>query len=190
MNSTDIYQPKHSRRFAENTLLLVLGAETVLFGTLVMSYLFLRTSGTNMGFLHLQPIDLILAGGNTLVLLASAVLAWRAAQAIKKDNVKGLKTDLAAALALGAVFVLGQIFEFDHSGLTITGTIFGGAFFALVSFHALHVLAGMTLLALNLARAYLGDFSARRRSAITIGTWFWTYVAGVWLVLFTVLYLV
>ena len=59
-----------------------------------------------------------------------------------------------------------------------------------MGFHAVHVLAGVVFLALNYARAYLGDFSSARYETIELGNWFWYYVAGVWLVLFIVLYLI
>jgi cytochrome c oxidase subunit III len=174
----------------QTTLLLVLGAETVLFGTLVMTYLFLRSGGSNMHFSHPKPLDLIVASLNTLVLLASAAIARRAQQAIGQGHVDRLKKNIIFALALGAMFIIGQIFEFEHAGMRIGDMSFGGVFFALVSFHALHVLAGMSVLGLNLVRAKLGDFTAARHVAVTAGTWFWYYVTGIWIVLFTVLYLV
>ena len=145
------------------TLLLVLGTETVLFGTLVMSYLFLRSGGSGWHFSPPAAFDILIAGLNTLVLLASAVFARSGLHAITNDRVDLLKTDLMLALALGAVFVAGQVFEFRHAGMQIDDRAFGGVYFALITFHALHVLAGMTVLGLNYARARLGDFSSRQQ---------------------------
>ncbi len=172
------------------TLLLVLGAETVLFGTLVMSYLFFRSGGSSWHFTHPGTFDLLIAGLNTLILLASAFFARNGLLAITRGHVEALKKSLMVALALGAVFVAGQVFEFNHSGMRIDDAAFGGVFFALIAFHALHVLAGMSVLGLNFARARLGDFSAKQHTAITAGTWFWYYVAAIWVVLFAVLYLI
>jgi len=174
----------------QSTLLLVLSAETVLFGTLVMSYLFLRSNGSDLHFSHPNPFDLMIAGLNTLILLTSAVFARNGWKAIAQNQVGQLKRNLVLALTLGAVFVAGQIFEFNHSGMKVDDSSFGGVFFALISFHALHVLVGMALLTLNFVRARIGDFNARRHIAITVGTWFWYYVAAVWIALFAVLYLV
>lgn len=189
MKATALTQPK-GNSLTQSTLLLVLSAETALFGTLVMSYLFLRGGGSDMPFTRPQPIDLMIASLNTLVLLGSAALAWKAHRAITLGNLEQLKTYLLMTFLLGAIFFTGQVFEFKHSGMRIDTSTFGAIFFALISFHALHVLAGMTLLGLNYARARLSDFSANRHVAITVGTWFWYYVVAVWLVLFTVLYLV
>ena len=189
MKSVRIAQPDRAG-ITQSTLLLVLTAESVLFGTLVVSYLFLRGGGSDMSFIHPQPFDLMIASLNTLILLSSAAFARNALHAIGQDRVESLKTFLAITLVLGAVFVVGQVFEFRHSGMKLDDSTFGGVFFALISFHAFHVLAGITVLSLNFARARLGDFSARRHIAITAGTWFWYYVVAVWLVLFTVLYVV
>ena len=174
----------------QTTLLLVIAAESVLFGTLVMSYLFLRGGGSSMHFPHPKPLDLLIAGSNTLILLTSAALARRARQAITRDHVRSLVRNLLLALGLGAIFIAGQVFEFRHAGMQVGDLAFGGVFFALISFHAVHVLAGMTVLSLNLVRAQLGDFNRNRHTAITGGAWFWYYVTAIWIVLFTVLYLV
>jgi heme/copper-type cytochrome/quinol oxidase subunit 3 len=189
MKFAELAQPRRTS-VVQSTLILVLGAETVLFGTLVMSYLFLRSGGSSLHFSHPRPLDIVIASLNTVILLTSATFARHALQAITKDHVNRLKTNLMLALMLGTVFIAGQIFEFNHTGMRINDSTFGGVFFALIGFHALHVLAGMTVLALNAARARLGDFSARRHAAVTAGTWFWYYVTAVWLVLFTVLYVV
>ena len=58
-----------------------------------------------------------------------------------------------------------------------------------MSFHGLHVLAGMVMLTIGIVRARLSDFSAGDAGAIEIGSLFWYYVAAVWLVLFAALYL-
>ncbi|HEX2981774.1 MAG TPA: cytochrome c oxidase subunit 3 [Anaerolineaceae bacterium] len=187
MQPSDAIRREPSRA-AQMTLLLVLAAETVFFGMLVMSYLYLRTGGSTMTAPRVTPADQVIAGLNTLILLVSAFLAERGSRAIQHADASGLTGSLLATLILGGIFVAGQVFEFNHSGMQIGDFAFGGVFFALMSFHALHVLAGMTLLGLNYARARLGDFTRERHTAVTVGTWFWFYVTAVWLVLYAVLY--
>jgi cytochrome c oxidase subunit 3 len=189
MQSTKMVQPMNNN-VAQTATFLVLGTETVLFATLVMTYLFLRAGGSETVFLHPKSLDLMIASLNTLILLISAFLAWNAHRRIREGHVKSLKINLLITFLLGTLFLAGQIFEFNHSGTKINTSVFGGVFFALISFHALHVLAGMTVLALNYARTRLGDFNVKHHIAITVGTWFWYYVVMVWLVLFTILYLV
>jgi cytochrome c oxidase subunit 3 len=135
-------------------------------------------------------LDIAIASVNTVILLASAVLAGSANRAIAQGRNGSLKRGLVRAFGLGLVFVAGQIFEFRHSGMSLHDFGFGGIFFALIGFHALHVLAGMIVLGLNLARSHAGDFTPRQHVAVTAGTWFWYFVTAVWIVLFVVLYLV
>ena len=75
----------------QSTLLLALSAETALFGTLVMSYLFMRNGGSDLTFIHPKPFDFAIAGLNTIIFLASAAFAWNAQRAIQQDRVGLLK---------------------------------------------------------------------------------------------------
>jgi cytochrome c oxidase subunit 3 len=177
-----------SNGMARTTLLVVLAAESTLFGTLLMAYLYLRVSPANRSFVPASGSDVLIASLNSGVLLLSAWVARRATLAVQRADLTGLKANLVIALALGLVFVAGQVFEFNRSGMAPDDPGFGGVYFTLIGFHALHVLAGVVVLAINAARAYLGDFSARRYTAIEVGTWFWYYVTGVWLALFVGLY--
>jgi heme/copper-type cytochrome/quinol oxidase subunit 3 len=174
----------------QSTLILLFGSETILFGTLVMSYLYFRAGGSDTPFTHPGVSDLLIAIFNTLLLAGSAGAAWASNRAIEQGQAGRMKALLLATLLMGAAFIGIQIFEFNHLGMKIDVSTFGGIFFALIMFHAAHVAAGIMVLLLNYARARLGDFTARQHVAITGGTWFWTYVTAVWLILFTVLYLV
>jgi cytochrome c oxidase subunit 3 len=175
---------------AQVTLLLVLAAETTLFGTLLMAYLYLRTSPAAETFTPAPLLDVLLAGMNTVILLMSAFTAHRAMRAIRNDNVIGLNANLTTTLALGLLFVFGQAVEFSHSGMAPDDPAFGGVYFTLIGFHALHVLAGGVVLVVNRVRAQLGDFDSRHYVSVQVGMWFWYYVVAVWLVLYAVLYVV
>ncbi|MEJ2303578.1 MAG: cytochrome c oxidase subunit 3 [Anaerolineales bacterium] len=175
---------------AKVTLWMVLASETALFATLVMSYLLLRTGQVGWPYMHPSASRLVLPTLNTAVLLVSAAVAWRSNLAIQRGDAGRLKAGLALACSLGILFIAGQMFEFTRSGMRPDDPAFGGVFFALMGFHGVHVLAGVVVLGLNLLRAQLGDFDQDKHIAVDMGTWFWYYVTAVWLVLFTVLYLI
>jgi cytochrome c oxidase subunit 3 len=175
---------------AKATLWIVLASETALFATLVMSYLFLRSGQTNWPFLTPSLARLALPAFNTGVLILSAILAWRAGLAIQHGNVPRLKFGLSLVCALGLLFIGGQTFEFTRSGMRPDDPAFGGVFLALMGFHAVHVLAGMIVFGLNLLRTQLGDFNKNHHLAVDLSIQFWVYVTAIWLVLFSVLYLV
>jgi cytochrome c oxidase subunit 3 len=169
-------------------LLVTLGTESVFFITLLVAYAALRdqVSWNVPHTLARLTIPLINSG----ILLASALAVWWSGNAIRQDHRSALRGGLLITLLLGLVFVAGQLYEFNHAGLRIDDQAFGGVFFTLLGFHAIHVLAGVVFLTLNLIRANLGDFTAERYEAVELGNWFWYYVTAVWAVLFVALYIV
>ncbi len=171
-------------------LLVVLASETIFFGTLLSAYFFLRATLPTWPLGALTFSRLLVPAANTGLLLISALTMYLGLRAIRLNRPVSLTTWLTATLVIGLVFVAGQVFEFNRSGMKITDQAFGGVFFTLMGFHAVHVLAGVIMLVLLLWRTTLGDFTARRHTAIQIGAWFWYFIVAVWVVLFTSLYLV
>ncbi len=122
--------------------------------------------------------------------LLSALVISRANRAIARGDQQGLQARLLLVVLLGAVFIAGQLFEFLRLGLRPGDQAFGGVFFTLMGFHALHVVAGMVIVILAYLRARLGDFSAHRHIAVQVSAWFWYFVTAVWVVMFLGLYVV
>lgn len=169
-------------------LLITLTIESVFFVTVLVAYAALRDQ-VNWNVPHtLTRLTIPLV--NSGILLASALVAWWSMDAIRRDNPSALRGGLLITTLLGLIFVAGQIYEFSHAGLRIDDPSFGGVFFTLLGFHAVHVLAGVVFLALNLVRANLGDFTAGQHEAVELGNWFWYYVTAVWAVLFVALYVI
>lgn len=188
MSSMTAPHPMSKTSTGRLALFLTLGTESVFFVTLLVAYIALRdeVSWNVPHTLARLTIPLL----NTTVLFVSTVVAYLSHNAIRRDNQIALRNNLLVTVLLGLIFVIGQIYEFSHAGLHINDPSFGGVFFTLMGFHAVHVLAGVVFLVLNYMRASMGDFSAARHEAVELGVWFWYYVAAVWLVLFAALYLV
>lgn len=171
-------------------LLIVVAAESVFFGTLILSYLYLRVGQTDWPFNHPSLGQLLVPSLNALILLLSGVSAWGSERAIKAGQGRRLRWGLILTVGLGLIFIGGQFLEFARTGMHPGDQAFGGVFFALMGFHALHLLAGTVVLVICLIRAGLGDFTPQRHEAVTLGAWFWYFVVAVWLVLFAALFLV
>ena len=77
-----------------------------------------------------------------------------------------------------------------HDHLTISRNLFGTTFYTLVGFHALHVSAGVIAMSIVLALAARGAATSKRHAAVELISWYWHFVDGVWIVVFTVVYLV
>jgi len=188
MNMSASAQPMDKTSTGRIALLITLGSESVFFLTLLVAYVALRDE-VSWNVPH-TIIRLSIPIVNTCVLFISTIMAYQAHIAIRRDNRLALRNYLLITILLGLAFVAGQIYEFSHAGLHIGDQSFGGVFFTLMGFHALHVLGGVVFLILNFLRTSLGDFNALRHEAVELGVWFWYYVAAVWLVLFAALYLV
>lgn len=182
--TTPLVQKPSNGRIA---LLVTLGTESVFFLTLLVAYADLRNQ-VNWNVPH-SFARLSIPLVNTAVLLLSTFIAWRALLSIRQSKQSSLRNGLLITVILGVIFVAGQIYEFNHAGLQVDDQAFGGVFFTLIGFHAVHVLAGIVFLVLNLIRAYLNDFTTDQHEAVVLGNWFWYYVTAVWLVLFAALYL-
>lgn len=188
MSSMTTARPMSKTSTGRLALFVTLGTETVFFLTLLVAYVALRGE-VNWDVPHTLT-RLSIPFANTTILFASTIVAYLSHTAIRRDNQVTLRNNLLITVSLGLIFVGGQIYEFSHAGLHIDDPSFGGVFFTLMGFHAVHVLAGVVFLALNYMRASMGDFSAERHEVVELGVWFWYYVAAVWLVLFVALYLV
>jgi cytochrome c oxidase subunit 3 len=100
----------------------------------------------------------------------------------------GLRRGLAITIALGAVFLVIQAYEFATNGFGISDGIFGSTFYILTGFHGAHVLAGLLLISAVANRARLGLISAERHTAVEAVGYYWHFVDVVWVCLFLSLY--
>ena len=77
-----------------------------------------------------------------------------------------------------------------HEGLTIRTNLFGTTFYSLVGLHATHVVVGLIMLTLVLLFTLLGRVEQRHAERIQVLSLYWHFVDAVWVVVFTVVYIV
>src|SRR5262249_24454835 len=99
-----------------------------------------------------------------------------------------------ATIVLGAVFLGGTAFEWHdliyRYQLTISRNLFGTTYYTLVGLHALHVTGGGTSMLLLLALGLGPPVTGATRAGVGVVAWYWHFVDGVWVVVFTVVYVV
>ena len=130
---------------------------------------------------HLHPT---LAGVNTIVLITSGFFAARALDLSDLGEKSPVRWNLLWAGLLGAVFVAFKTYEYVDvaaMGISTETHPFFTFYYLLTGFHALHVLAGMVILALL-------AWKVTPRN-VEVGTAFWHMVDLVWVLLFPVIYL-
>jgi cytochrome c oxidase subunit 3/cytochrome o ubiquinol oxidase subunit 3 len=99
-----------------------------------------------------------------------------------------------ATIALGATFMYGTATEWHrliyHDGLTISTNLFGTTYYSLVGLHGFHVVVGLVGLSIVMALTFLGSVGSQHAERVDVLSLYWHFVDGVWIVVFTVVYVI
>src|SRR5262245_37637778 len=137
-------------------------------------------------------LDLPILG--TVCLLSSSVTVALGARALAAGRVARAGSWLSVTVALGLVFLAGTAREWRRliveQGFTIGTNLFGTTFYPLVGLHASHVILGLIMLSLCVAFACSGALKVIHAQRVELVSWYWHFVDGVWIVVFTVVYVV
>jgi cytochrome c oxidase subunit 3 len=129
---------------------------------------------------------------NTALLLTSGVTLTIAHHALLDNKRGSVIFWMFATIALGAIFMVCQAYEYIHAyrdlNLKLSSGIFGSTFFMLTGFHGFHVTVGGIMLACVLARVIKGHFTPQHHFAFEGAAWYWHFVDVVWLLLYVVVY--
>ena len=170
-----------------------LGSECLLFGALISTYFLYRgrsLPGTP------QPADIYdipYTSVSSFVLLMSSLTMVLALSAVQRADYRRLRIWLIATALLGASFIAGQVYEFTsfiREGLTIKTNLFGSSFFVLTGFHGVHVTLGIVMLLSLWGLSMRGKITQEKAEAVEIAGLYWHFVDIVWIVIFTVVYLI
>ena len=75
-------------------------------------------------------------------------------------------------------------------GLTISTNLFGTTYYSLVGLHAFHVTLGLVMLSTVAIFALARRMSERQARRVEVLSMYWHFVDVVWVVVFTVVYVV
>ncbi len=128
----------------------------------------------------------------TVILIASSVTCQIGVAAIRRNDHRGFVRAFAITMLMGITFLLLQAFDYSvlfHEGLTMGSTTFGTTYFTLTGFHGAHVFGGVLMLAVVVYRGMAGQFSARHHDMVEAVALYWHFVDIVWILLFSILYL-
>jgi len=165
-------------------------AESMIFLGLFTAFLIYRSILPAWPPEGTPELELLLPGINTLILISSSFVMHKGQSAIKKDNVSGLRIWFAITAIMGAMFLAGQAYEYTHLGFGLTTNIFASSFYVLTGFHGLHVTVGLLLILSVLWRARKADhYSSKEHFGVEAAELYWHFVDVVWIVLFTLVYL-
>ena len=168
---------------------LIVG-ESAIFTIFVVAYVFYMGKSLS-GPTPAQVLEVpILA---TICLLSSSVSIWQAEKAIEDDRMVGFALWLGLTIGFAAVFLANTALEWKkliyHDGLTISTNLFGTTFYSLVGLHATHVVVGLFLLTSVFILSLFGWVDSRQSERFGVIALYWHFVDAVWIVVFTVVYL-
>jgi len=170
-----------------------MASEALLFAGMVSGYLGLRSH------IHVWPppgqprLPVEATAFNTLVLLASGVIIYLSQKPFNDPfQKKSLLRHMQLAIGLGAAFLLLQGYEWFNLlrfGMGITENVYGGLFYMIVGFHALHVIIALLLH----SYVYFAIRAAKKpkdhAGKFYVSQMFWMFVVVVWPFLYYTVYI-
>ena len=197
-----------------------LGSEVMFFTALIGSYIILRFAHPTSWAQPGQILNIPVTAVNTFLLICSSVTMVKAFAAVQDGDQRGLKLWLLATVIIGASFVGIQVYEYVklvHEGFLPSGYVegselgeaaasgaafkgqaalpasvglYGSTFFTMTGFHGFHVTMGVLCMCYVTWRAFQGKYTAADHRGVEVIGLYWHFVDLVWIILFTIVYLI
>ena len=130
----------------------------------------------------------------TICLLSSSGFIMLAERAIEHGKMAAFTLWWAVTMLLGGIFLADTAIEWYklivHEHLTISTNLFGTCFYSLVGLHASHVIVGLIMMLVVLVFALGGRVHPEHAYRVKVLAMYWHFVDAVWVVVFTVVYLI
>ena len=173
---------------------LFLGTECLLFGGLISTYLLYKSRvPEGRGPAPADLYDIPFTSVSSFVLLMSSLTMVLAVAAIARGDHRNLRIWVLSTAALGAIFISGQVYEFTafvKEGMGFTKNVAASAFFTLTGFHGVHVSLGIIMLMSLFVLSVRGRLPTERAETVEIVGLYWHFVDVIWILIFTVVYLI
>jgi heme/copper-type cytochrome/quinol oxidase subunit 3 len=171
---------------------IFLASECMLFGALITTYVLYR-GRSQVGPYPEDIFDIPYTSVSSFVLLASSLTMVLALSAAQQRDTGRMRLWLLSTALLGMTFVGGQVYEFTafaHEGLGLSTNLFGTTFYVLTGFHGVHVTVGVMMLLSLFGMSYARRLPEDPSFPIEMVGLYWHFVDIVWIVIFTVVYLI
>ncbi|HSH11216.1 MAG TPA: cytochrome c oxidase subunit 3 [Ilumatobacter sp.] len=171
---------------------LFLGSECLLFGGLISTYMLYRgRHSANAG--PDQFWDIPFTSASSFVLLMSSLTMVLAVTSAKRKDDRNTNLWLSVTAILGSLFVAGQVYEFTtfyREGLGYTTSLFSSSFYTLTGFHGVHVSVGVIMLLACVGMVIKNRIPGDKAEVVEMIGLYWHFVDIVWILIFTLVYLI
>jgi cytochrome c oxidase subunit 3 len=182
---------------------IFLFTELFLFGGLFLVYAVFRTKYSSDFHVAARELNAFIGTMNTVFLLVSSMTVAMSITAIQKNQRKLAMFLIIVTLILAALFMMNKYFEWSHKfelklypgspvlkNLGQGELLFFGLYFMMTGLHALHVIAGMVLLSINLVKIKAGRITREHYLLLENSGLYWHLIDLIWIFLFPLLYLI
>ena len=163
------------------------------FTGLLIAGIALRAASPEIWPVAGELLNIPLTAFNTFLLICTSFTMVMALNCVQKGDQTGLKKFLGLTMAGGVVFLGIQVYEYSHFIMVDflpSTSIYAAVFYVTTCFHGLHVLSGVIYIGCILRMAGLNAYSADNWDHVEILGLFWHFVDLVWILVFTVIYLI
>ncbi|MBX6313887.1 MAG: ribosomal protein L7/L12, partial [Isosphaeraceae bacterium] len=151
-----------------------------------------------------NPLSIDLTAVNTFILICSSVTMVLGLAAIQQGNQRKGSLYLLATVLIGSLFLSIQVYEYyqltfghwypigisaDHHFRPYS-SLFASCFFTMTGFHGAHVAGGVILMSIITIQSFRGVYTRYNHSPVELAGLYWHFVDLVWIILFTVVYLI
>ncbi|MDP4609693.1 MAG: heme-copper oxidase subunit III [Opitutales bacterium] len=195
--ATAHHEDGHKSLIIDNKKLLMwlfLGSDCMFFGTLISTHLIYRKINPTEIDPTVNLFSLELTSFSTFILLMSSFLMALAVSAMHKGQIKSFRRNVIGVIFFGLIFLGCQVYEFTefvHLGLKLDTGTFGSTFYLMTGTHGVHVAIGIFWLICMYFYSYTGKMDAHESAVdVEVAGLYWHFVDIVWIIIFTVVYLI
>jgi cytochrome c oxidase subunit 3 len=179
-------------------MLLFITSEVMFFGGLFAAYFSIRANAAQWPPINTEtgaPFQLQIlpfVGPATILLIISSFTCQYAVWGIRANNRTQFLRAMTVTVVLGIIFLIFQGIDYTllgSEGLTLSSGTYGTTYYTLTGFHGAHVFGGVVMLSVVLYRGLAGQFSGKHYDAVEAASLYWHFVDVVWILLFSLLYL-
>ena len=188
---------------ARTGMWMFLFTEMLLFGGLFIVYSVYRFRNSQAFHLAAEELSVLISTVNTIILLVSSATIAMSMPAVQKNNKRLAMALIITTILLGLAFLVNKYFEWGghirehiYPGSPVLAqrgygdVLFYGLYFFLTGLHALHIIVGLTIVSVILARVARDRINSRHYILLENGGLYWHLVDMIWIFLFPLFYLI
>jgi heme/copper-type cytochrome/quinol oxidase subunit 3 len=168
-------------------------SEVMFFTGLIGSYIILRFGASETWPQPGEILNIPVTAINTFILICSSVTMVKAFAASEVGDKRGTRLFTLATAVIGAAFLGVQIYEYSEllgHGFGPWSGLYGSTFYTMTGFHGFHVFSGVVCMTWATVKAFRGGYDNGNYQGLEVLGLYWHFVDLVWIILFTIVYLI